>query len=235
VKNFFSKSIGYVGLGIILLFTQLGYAENTPVYFIGLQSNLTNTAEQSQPFVYICTPLGNSVPPPYVCAPTSVPTVSQIPSPQSPMAYPQTLQSSNSYNYNYSNYLPQYRHLGGNAQSPYLPKYRPENEDESTDFIDNYQSTLHQTPSHSRVSSQPSPDSWSPTSNFISNHSAQNYSNKSNYSPVYHQNPYAHNLSNNVWQNAPQYRPDKTMPSSAFNPFNGQPVYQGEINYQYFK
>lgn len=224
MKIFNVKLINYFIFSIILFHSPINYAEDSPVYFIGLQAN---QIEQATPFVYICAPVDTTVPPSYICAPTSAPSVTTNQSMQPQKIYPQILGTSSIYNY--KSYIqphsPQYRHFGANTSlsNYYSPQYRPN----TTDFSENYESSPI---APQNVSAEPLVDSWSPTSNY-SVWQSQNLNQNRLYSPVYPQNPYVNNIKNNVWQTTPRYRPDKNIPSSSLNPFVSQPAYQSEINH----
>lgn len=233
VKIFTIKSIRYFILGIGLLYSQIIYAESPPAYFIGLQANQSEQTPQATPFVYICAPIDATVPPSYICTPTSVPTVAINQSAQPQAVYPQTLKASDIYNSKpYVQQHPlQYQHFGASTSlsNYHSPQYRPY----EIDFKENYNDSPFS--SHQNVSTEPSLDSWSPTSNFATSHSQvlnQNNQNKL-FSLVYPQNPYINNIKNNVWQTTPHYRHDKNMPSNipsaSSNPFMSQPTYQSEI------
>ena len=214
MKDFVVKSI----ICVILLHSQIVYAQDALVYFIGLQTPAT-------PFVYICAPIDTTVPPSYICAPTSALTVAMNPSAQPQKVYPQTLKH-NPYSQHHSP-PPRYRNLGMGTTTPnyYSPQYRPY----ATDFTENYKNTP-QLPlsSHQNINTQFSSDSWSPTSNFGARQSPILIQNRMS-SPIYPQNPYINNIRSNVWQTVPQYRPDENVPSTHSNPFHPRPVYQSEI------
>jgi len=167
--------------------------------------------------------MDTTVPPSYICAPTSVPMVTINQPEQFQKVYPQTLKTSDIYSYNpyIQQHSQQYRHFGANTSlsNYYLPQYRPYEIDSNQDY-NNSSSILHQ-----NISTQPSLDSWSPTSNFSTSQSQVLPQNRQ-FSPVYPQNPYANNIKNNAWQKMPQYRPDKNIPSELSNPFFSQPLYK---------